>query len=718
MVICETYLYGLQVGPLMKIISLITACLLIAVSILPSVGTALMRQQYLSTPTLEWKLSLNPSGNNDEEGNGSAIVYPFDEYFQDYISYQNLTDTLHRLEKQYPNIMKVYDLTSLTPWGTTQYGRTVWAVKISDNVDKEPAWYDDPDEEDIVIVGCHHAREWMSIMVPLYYIYYLTYFYGKNEIDNDGDGLIDEDPIDGIDNDGDGEDNDGDPNTPARMDGEDNDGDGLIDEGIDEDGIEGMATYLVNHREIWIIPLLNPDGYEYDRTISHPGSGGGWRKNCRDQSFNGGKRSNGNGKFDPDIDGVDLNRNYPYQWNRNEKGYVIDENGIEVTSDSRYEGDSQYRGPDDDYDQDGDSIIGYDPVTSNPIIDPDGVDEDWWDNVDNDGDGLVDEDRDGGFTEAETQSMDALMKRLDIYSNATEPIEYDTYHPENHDRHSNVVAAISYHSYSAMVIWPWGYTHEDPPHEKLFETLGHDMMDILDYASWKDSGGYLTSGEWGDWMYGTHGVLSFTIELNTAEQGGFHPYPEMIIPTVRMNLGANLYISEVADRARIAKENMAESLNVSFPIIRHQQKYHTGYRDEYYPVKVKVENYTNLVPDSMKVWYRVNDGPWQYLPMEDKGDGIYEVKIPGQRADVTVYYYFEGRDVRGPAVYSGYGEGSPYHYFVDDIVGFGNKWLDAGVMLLMIGFLYGMVWGGFFKAIQIANQAEERKKKELVGEWD
>ncbi len=59
-------------------------------------------------------------------------------------------------------------------------------------------------------------------------------------IDEDGDGEDDDgDPntparADGVDNDGDGEDDDGNPATPARADGIDNDRDGLVDEGIDE----------------------------------------------------------------------------------------------------------------------------------------------------------------------------------------------------------------------------------------------------------------------------------------------------------------------------------------------------------------------------------------------------------------------------------------------------------------------------------------------------
>ncbi|MDP8245845.1 MAG: hypothetical protein P9L94_17310 [Candidatus Hinthialibacter antarcticus] len=76
-------------------------------------------------------------------------------------------------------------------------------------------------------------------------------------IDNDNDGLIDEDTRlpsvriprtnvflptlagDGVDNDGDGEDNDDDSKTPAVADGIDNNGDGAIDEGIDEEIWDG-----------------------------------------------------------------------------------------------------------------------------------------------------------------------------------------------------------------------------------------------------------------------------------------------------------------------------------------------------------------------------------------------------------------------------------------------------------------------------------------------
>ena len=57
--------------------------------------------------------------------------------------------------------------------------------------------------------------------------------------------------------------------------------------------------YLVDNTELYFIPCLNPDGYIYNQT-NNPDGGGFWRKNRRD---------NGDGSI-----GVDLNRNYSYNW--------------------------------------------------------------------------------------------------------------------------------------------------------------------------------------------------------------------------------------------------------------------------------------------------------------------------------------------------------------------------------------------------------------------
>jgi len=61
-------------------------------------------------------------------------------------------------------------------------------------------------------------------------------------------------------------------------------------------------TYLLDNRDIYIIPVTNPDGYVFNE--SYPS--GLWRKNKRD--------NNNNGVFETTYDGVDLNRNFGYMW--------------------------------------------------------------------------------------------------------------------------------------------------------------------------------------------------------------------------------------------------------------------------------------------------------------------------------------------------------------------------------------------------------------------
>jgi murein tripeptide amidase MpaA len=71
-------------------------------------------------------------------------------------------------------------------------------------------------------------------------------------------------------------------------------------------GTDPEATYLVNNRELYFVPVINADGYQYNYQ-TYPGGGGMWRKN---------RRNNG-GSY-----GVDLNRNYgPYSyWNSSNGG--------------------------------------------------------------------------------------------------------------------------------------------------------------------------------------------------------------------------------------------------------------------------------------------------------------------------------------------------------------------------------------------------------------
>ena len=82
-------------------------------------------------------------------------------------------------------------------------------------------------------------------------------------------------------------------------------------------GTDSDVTYLLDNTEIHFVPCLNPDGhllneslYSYD-PITQEHNFGFFRKNGRD--------NNGDGVFDTQ-DGVDLNRNYGYNWGLDDSG--------------------------------------------------------------------------------------------------------------------------------------------------------------------------------------------------------------------------------------------------------------------------------------------------------------------------------------------------------------------------------------------------------------
>lgn len=70
-------------------------------------------------------------------------------------------------------------------------------------------------------------------------------------------------------------------------------------------GIDPFVTTLLNTRDLYFVPVVNPDGYVHNQT-TNPAGGGFWRKN---------RRLNANGSR-----GVDLNRNYGYLWGYNNLG--------------------------------------------------------------------------------------------------------------------------------------------------------------------------------------------------------------------------------------------------------------------------------------------------------------------------------------------------------------------------------------------------------------
>src|SRR5262245_3866166 len=102
----------------------------------------------------------------------------------------------------------------------------------------------------------------------------------------------------------------------------------FADDIVSKYGVDATATYLLDSRVLYFVPVVNPDGYRINQDYYFSTGGvafGYHRKNARD--------TNNNGLVDRGTDGIDLNRNYGYQW------------GLNGSGSSGTPSDETYRGP-------------------------------------------------------------------------------------------------------------------------------------------------------------------------------------------------------------------------------------------------------------------------------------------------------------------------------------------------------------------------------------
>ena len=253
----------------------------------------------------------------------------------------------------------------------------------------------------ILFMGCHHAREWVAVEVP--------FLLAKELVERADDPRI--------------------------------------------------AGWLFK-AEIWVAPMVNPDGHEHSRVEQRL-----WRKN---------RRANVDGSI-----GVDPNRNYGYMWGT-----------LNIPTSSQVPSDETYVGP-------------------------------------------------RAFSEPETQAVRDLVAC---------------------ERFAGV---ITYHSYSQLILYPWGYTERPVPDERDLERmvdLGGAMQSLIQgvhgvvYTPQQSSELYPTAGDTTDWTYGIYGIPSFTIELRprTFEEGGFILPASQIRPTWEENRPAAFHFIEQLVEAPVA----------------------------------------------------------------------------------------------------------------------------------------------------------------------
>ena len=279
--------------------------------------------------------------------------------------------------------------------GRTYEGRDIVAVKISDNVGT------DETEPEILYDANHHAREHLTVEMSLYLLRLYTQSYAS----------------------------------------------------------DSRIRSVVNSREIWIIPSVNPDGSEYDVAT---GSYRSWRKN---------RQPNGTSRYV----GTDLNRNYGYKW-----GCCGGSSGS--TSSDTYRGTAAFSAP-------------------------------------------------------ETKAVRDFVNSRVVGGR------------------QQIRAAMDFHTYSELVLWPFGHTTANTTtgmtadQQSTFATLGRQMAATNNYTPQQSSDLYITDGDLLDWLWGTHQIFAYTFEMypRSSSGGGFYPPASVITRETSRNREAALLLAEAAD---------------------------------------------------------------------------------------------------------------------------------------------------------------------------
>lgn len=228
----------------------------------------------------------------------------------------------------------------------------------------------------------------------------------------------------------------------------------LIRRFAEDYGKDKKITELVDKRDIWVVPCVNPDGSMQVAKEVKETNDSSWRKNKRPANSY-------------DETGVDLNRNYPV-------GFGI---GASDSPSSDI-----YAGPE-------------------------------------------------PFSEPETSAIKNLAERVKFRVSA------------------------HLHSFSGLILFPYGYTEDKCPDHDLMEKIAKNMQARQKYEKYKvekSSDLYVCGGAEDDYLYSKYGTLAFTIEIGQGYYGPgtfrmFNPPEKEIKRHVENNIDALIYLAEIAD---------------------------------------------------------------------------------------------------------------------------------------------------------------------------
>ncbi|HKQ04900.1 MAG TPA: M14 family zinc carboxypeptidase [Blastocatellia bacterium] len=120
-------------------------------------------------------------------------------------------------------------------------------------------------------------------------------------------------------------------------------------------------------------------------------------------------------------------------------------------------------------------------------------------------------------SEPETAALEALVRGL--FADQRGPADTDA------APLSTTGVFLTLHSYSNLVLWPWGWTSQTSPNNASFVYMGTKLASYNGFTPEQSVGLYPTSGTTDDWAYGELGIAAMTFEVgpDSGTCGGFFP---------------------------------------------------------------------------------------------------------------------------------------------------------------------------------------------------
>lgn len=137
-------------------------------------------------------------------------------------------------------------------------------------------------------------------------------------------------------------------------------------------------------------------------------------------------------------------------------------------------------------------------------------------------------------SEAETQLLQQYARS--IFADNRGPLRTDAAPANTSGIHLDI------HSFSELVLWPWGENAAPAPNGTALQTLGRKFAWFNDYLPMQSVGLYPTDGTTDGVSYGELGVAAYTFEIGTAFFQSCQVYQNQILPD---NLKALWYAARV-----------------------------------------------------------------------------------------------------------------------------------------------------------------------------